>query len=267
MAGEPAGMRMEMFMENDLKSCLEMNTLLLCADAEFLGVTRAVLAQLKVAPKVVGDSEAAVGAIQSDEFDAIILDWREISNLPDFLIAVSRSKLNRGCVLVAVVRDLLDLREAFAAGVHFLIHKPASPVQIERCLRAAYCASIARRRKLHREPVNIVGSVSTRSQPLVEVTIVNLSETGARVKLGGDPGVLEAKLSAGEDVDLRFALPETDEMAQRTAMVVWTSAAGDAGLRFSYVPEGERAAIEQWLTGCVERARAESCARLRSACA
>ena len=48
-----------------------------------------------------------------------------------------KSKKNQECVLVAIMRDLLDLRQAFAAGVHFLIHKPASAVQIERCLRAA----------------------------------------------------------------------------------------------------------------------------------
>ena len=64
---------------------------------------------------------------------------RHVNSQDDFLCAVRRSKLDQDCVLVAIVRDLLDLRQAFAAGVHFLIHKPASVVQIERCLRAAYC--------------------------------------------------------------------------------------------------------------------------------
>jgi hypothetical protein len=59
-------------------------------------------------------------------FDLIVVDWREILSLGEFLCAVRRSKLNQECVLVAIVRDLLDLRQAFAAGVHFLIHKPPS---------------------------------------------------------------------------------------------------------------------------------------------
>jgi hypothetical protein len=70
---------------------------------------------------------------------------------------VRKSKKNQECVLVAIMRDLLDLRQAFAAGVHFLIQKPASAVQIERCLPAAYCATVVRRRKQHREPVRIFG--------------------------------------------------------------------------------------------------------------
>jgi len=44
------------------------------------------------------------------------VDWREIDNLAEFLSAVRHSKLNQDCVLVAIVRDLLDLKQAFAAG-------------------------------------------------------------------------------------------------------------------------------------------------------
>ena len=254
-------------MENSRKSSLEMHTLLLCADVEFLEATGGVLRELKVTPRIVADSEAALAAIQEYEFDAIVVDWREISNLEDFLSAVRRSKLNRECVVVAIVYDLLDLRQAFAAGVHLLIHKPASVVQIERCFRAAYCASVVRRRKRHREPVNIVASSSTPSQPFAEVTIANLSEGGVRAKLACDSGAVAANLSVGAEVDLRFTLPETNDMLQCTGKVVWTSAEGDAGIRFSYIPDRERQALEQWLTGCVERSRAEICERLRMDCA
>jgi DNA-binding NarL/FixJ family response regulator len=105
-----------------------------------------------VTPKIVGNCAAALAMIQEHELDVIIVDWREIDNLGEFLSAVGKSKLNRECVLVAIMRDLLDLRQALAAGVHFLIHKPAAAMQIERCLRAAYCATVAWRRKQHREP-------------------------------------------------------------------------------------------------------------------
>lgn len=137
-------------MENMPKSKIEMHTLLLCTDVPFLGITRNVLSQLHVTPKMVNTSAAALAMIQTHEFDVIVVDWREIDNLAEFLSAVRHSKLNQDCVLVAIVRDLLDLKQAFAAGVHLLIHKPASAVQIERCLRAAYSATVARRRKHHR---------------------------------------------------------------------------------------------------------------------
>ncbi|MGC1453554.1 MAG: hypothetical protein WA830_26260 [Candidatus Sulfotelmatobacter sp.] len=162
-------------MENIRKATAEMHTLLLCRDVQFLGITKTVLNQLQETPKIVGNCAAALAMIQPHGFEVIIVDWREIDNLGEFLSAVRKSKLNRECVLVAIMRDLLDLRQAFAAGVHFLIHKPASALQIERCLRAAYCATVARRRKQHREPVHIIATVSSRMQPFPEVMVVNLS--------------------------------------------------------------------------------------------
>jgi response regulator RpfG family c-di-GMP phosphodiesterase len=251
-------------MENIRRSTLEMHTLLLCADAQFLGITRNVLNQLQVTPKIVGNCDAALAMIQEHEFDVIIVDWREIENLGDFLCAVRKSKLNQECVLVAIMRDLLDLRQAFAAGVHFLIHKPASALQIERCLRAAYCATVVRRRKQHREPVDIVATISTRSQTFTAATILNVSEGGVGLKMGSK--MLGASLSAGEEINLRFSLPETDEVLHTTGTVVWRTALG-CGIRFNYIPDDERLVLEQWLTGCVERSLAELCGRLRAVCA
>jgi len=250
-------------MEQGSKTMLAMHTLLLCADVQFLGATRGVLNQLQVTPKIVGGCDEALALIQAHEFEAIIVDWREINSLGDFLWAVRRSKLNQDCVLVAIVRDLLDLRQAFAAGVHFLIHKPASVVQIERCLRAAYFASVVRRRKQHREQVTIQASVSTHAQPYAEVTIANLSEGGAGLRLDAERG---ARLSVGEEADLRFTLPGTNDMLHTTARVMWT-AAGCAGVRFSYVPDAERLRLEHWLTACVERSLARLCERVAAVCA
>jgi len=48
--------------------------------------------------------------------------------------------------------------------------------------------------------------------------------------------------------------------------VVWRTVQS-CGVRFNYIPEDERLALEQWLTGCVERSLAEICGRMRAACA
>jgi len=253
-------------MENVRPTTLAMHTLLLCSDVQFLGTTRGVLNQLQVTPKIVSGCEAALSEIQTHEFDVIILDWRAPEDLGAFLCALRRSKPNRECVLVAIVRDLLDLRQAFAAGVHFLIHKPASVVQIERCLRAAYSATVARRRKQHRERVDIPATVSTRIHPYAEATVVNLSETGAGLRTFSEDDGVGAHLSVGEEVDLRFALPESGEMLHVTAAVVWTTA-DSCGVRFSDMSDREGLLLERWLTECVERSLALLCERIRAICA
>jgi hypothetical protein len=38
-------------------------------------------------------------------------------------------------------------------------------------------------------------------------------------------------------------------------------------VRFRYIPESQRALLEQWLTDCVERSISRVCERVREACA
>jgi len=253
-------------MENIKRSRLEMHTLLLCADVPFLGITRSILNLLQVTPKVVGNSDEALVLIADQRFDVIVVDGREIDSVAEFLCAVRGSQANQDCLLVAIVRDLLDLRQAFAAGVHFLIHKPASAVQIERCLRAAYSAMVARRRKHHREPVVILASVSTRTQPFGEATLVNLSEGGAKLRTVAQDFVTGVSLSAGEDLNLRFALPGEESMLDVSAIVV-RSTTDSCGVRFRFIPGSQRTALQQWLTACVERSVSRICERIREGCA
>jgi hypothetical protein len=80
-------------MENMLRPTLPMHTLLLCNDVAFLGITRSVLNQLQVTPGMVNISAAAVAMIQAYDFDVIVVDWREIDNIAEFLTAVRLSKL------------------------------------------------------------------------------------------------------------------------------------------------------------------------------
>ncbi len=243
-----------------------MHTLMLCSDVAFVGTMRSVLGQLNGTPVAVGSCDEAVEFIRTQAFDVVIVDWREIEYLGDFLLAFRRSEVNSDAVLVAIVRDLLDLRQAFAAGVHFLIHKPASAVQIERCLRAAYSATVARRRKQHREPVEILASVSTHGCPFAEATIVNLSEKGLGLRTSGDEFVEGVSLTAGDEVELRFELPGTDSKLHVSGAVAW-AAENHCGVRFTYVAESEQAALQQWMTACIERWLADFSEKMRMQCA
>jgi PilZ domain-containing protein len=125
---------------------------------------------------------------------------------------------------------------------------------------------VARRRKHHREPVAILASVSTRTEPFGEATVVNLSEGGAKLRTSVQDFVAGVSLSAGDDVDVRFALPGTEEMLDIDATVVWVTA-DTCGVRFRYVAESQKAALQQWLRECVERSISRLCERIREACA
>lgn len=243
---------------------LNMRTLLLCSDVPFLGVTHGVLDDFGIAPQVMADEDAALQLLEAQNFEVAIVDWSQIESLPDFLVRVRQSR-NADCVFVAIVRDQLDMRQAFAAGVQLLIHKPASAEQIARCLRAAYSATVRRRRKQHREPVDLAVAVSTHSQPFMEASMVNLSERGARLALiSGDRFI--PVFAVGEDIEIRFSLPDTAELLDLRARVVW-KAGDDCGVQFDGMAEHQQTALQHWLTDRVVQSLAARIQGDTEACA
>jgi len=234
---------------------VEMNTLLLCRDVQFLGTTKRVLKQMAVRTTIDDNAASALARLASQEFDSLIVDWRELDNMGDFLESVRKSKVNQRCIVVAIVRDLLDAQQAFAAGVHFLIQKPASIVQIERCLRAAHSSFVAERRKSHREPVQFGAALSGKNLPLARATIVNIGEGGVGLRMNLPGG--KSLVGAGDQVELNFQLPETTQLIHGSGVVAWVNSDGDVGVQFRYIPEVERRPFEQWLTERMERSLAE----------
>lgn len=237
-------------------SPLPMRMLILCSDAAFLEYAQPVLTQLQVMPKTVTRSDVALSLIQREDFDVIMVNWSQIENFRDFFYTLHTSELNADCVLIAIVGDLLEMPQAHSARAHFLIPKGSSPEQIAHCLRAAYGATLQRRRKLHREPVNIVAAMRTRIQSDAECMLINLSEAGAGLRLQAGRDAVSAFVGAGDEIDLRFPLPGTDHILNLGCTVVWSSAT-HCGVHFRKIHDGALLALENWLTGCVERSMEE----------
>ncbi len=96
--------------------------------------------------------------------------------------------------------------------------------------------------------------------------MVNLSEGGVGIKLQPGEDRLRVNLTAGEELDLHFALPESEATLCVSGTVAWTTAE-HAGIHFRSMPDGDRVLLESWLTDCVERSLAELCERLQRTCA
>ena len=241
----------------------DINALILCDDSHFLGSMERVFARLGVRSERSNDYTAALSALEQKRIDTVVVDWREIINLGEFLGTVRQSKMNKDCLLIGIASDLLDLRQAFSAGVQYLVHKPASVVQIARCLQAAHAAVIVKRRKQHREAVRIAASLHTKSTPLLGALMVNLGSEGCGLKLNTTGCKASARLSAGDELDLSFISPGSGNVIPATGVVVWVNSNGDAGVKFSYIPAAEKLKLEQWLAGRFDVAVAMLRERLR----
>lgn len=241
----------------------DINALILCDDSHFLVTMGHVFARLGVRSERSSNYTAALNALEQKRIDTVVVDWQEIVNLCEFLETVRQSKMNKDCLFIGIASDLLDLRQAFSAGVQYLVHKPASVVQIARCLQAAHAAVIVKRRKQHREPVRIAATLHTKSTPLLGALMVNLGSEGGGLKLNTTGCKASARVVAGDELDLSFISPGSGGVIHASSVVVWVNSHGDAGLKFEYIPAAEKSKLEQWLAGRFDVAVAMLRERLR----
>jgi len=243
----------------------DISALILCDDSHFLRSLERVFAKLGVRSERADDYAEALATLGTRKIDMVVVDWGEIANLGEFLEIMRTSKMNKECLLIGIASDLMDLRQAFSAGVQFLIHKPASVVQIVGCLQAAHGAVTGKRRKQHREAVRIAATIQVRSTPLLGAMVVNLGAQGAGLKLNVTGCKASARLSAGDDIDLSFVSPASGQNLSVSGVVVWVSPQGDAGVRFDYIPAAEQHQLERWLGERFDDAAATLRGRLQTA--
>ena len=243
----------------------DINALILCDDTHFLRSLERVFTKLGVSSERSSDYAEALATLERRKVDMVVVDWREIANLGEFLEIMRTSKMNKQCLLVGIASDLMDLRQAFSAGVQFIIHKPASVVQIVACLQAAHAAVIGKRRKQHREAVRIAATLQARGNPLLGAMVVNLGAQGAGLKLNVTGCKTSARLSAGDDIELGFVSPASGQTLNVCGVVVWVNGQGDAGVRFDYVPAAEQTKLEGWLGERFDDAVAALRGRLQTA--
>jgi c-di-GMP-binding flagellar brake protein YcgR len=96
------------------------------------------------------------------------------------------------------------------------------------------------RRRAARVPVDIPVTARVSELGLVSARISDLS-------IGGLALQCERPLQTNLEALANFTLPDSDRRIHVTGRVVNANASGRAGLRFSFIPEDDREALENWL--------------------
>jgi DNA-binding response OmpR family regulator len=263
----------------------EMNVLIYCQDNLFLPTMSRVLSRLGWQMDVTADYDAALTLIAEKRLDVVVIDWQEVINLGEFLERIRTSRMNREVIQVVIARDLMDMRQAFSAGIQFLIHKPASVVQIAGCLEAMQGAVLKQRRRGHREPVRISAAVTARNCDLMGATIVNLSNDGLGLMLDARNCKVSAELSAGSEIEFAYRLPEVHELIVGSGVVMWINRdcsvgvqleetrvvipgrESNAGVQVQCISETDQANVERWVAERFDRFVARLRESLNTGCA
>lgn len=83
--------------------------------------------------------------------------------------------------------------------------------------------------------MQIGASLSGKNLPLARATILNIGGggVGLRMNLTGRM----TPVSAGDQVELNFQLPETTQLIHGSGVVAWVNSDGDVGVQFRYIPK------------------------------
>lgn len=216
-------------------------SLVLCNDADALGVLRETLGQLGIDAEVCQERDIALDALGRRRFDPIIVDCDTIDADGEVLRRVRESAANRDAIALGIIRDDSQVRDIYSSGANFIIRKPVTYEEAGRVLRTARSLVSRMRRHFLRCVIDTLAYV--RVDGLDEKPmLLDISEGGLAVQ------ALEP-METRRAFAVHFGLPGEMEEFEAVATAVWSDTSGRCGLRFLGMPPVHRQRLRHWLEG------------------
>jgi len=216
---------------------MPLEALVLCEDAEDVGVMRRVLEKLGIAVDLAGGVQQAQEKLQSRKFDAVLIDCDGIPGSGEVMRALRRSRSNQHSILFAVTRGGTSVKSAYELGANFVLQGPLSMDDLTRSLRAAHGLIMNERRRYYRARLDGQARVVQRGGQLV-AAIINVSEGGIALRI--------PSLPAGDTLRVTFDLPGGNPAIEAQATVAWSDAE-KCGLRFVSMTAACKQQLKRWI--------------------
>ncbi|HUQ49742.1 MAG TPA: PilZ domain-containing protein [Terriglobales bacterium] len=222
-------------------------SLVVSNDAEFLMALRPLLNEMGMGVEVCSSSPGAFRTIRDRKFDTVIVDCddQDASGL-DLLSTLRREQSNQKTVAVGVTSDYGSMKSVFDSGATFVLSKPLPVEDARRILRISKGVLTRAVRRFLRLPVENLATVTIGDH--MEAIINNVSQGGIAIHAPTD-------LVAGQMVYASFLLPDTFDLMESMAQVMWVEPGGRAGLEFRSLTEDAQKQLRKWI---VARAKAQN---------
>jgi CheY-like chemotaxis protein len=227
------------------------SALLVSADPITIQQFSLALRKLSISPEICKEAAGAVILSTRRKFDAVIVDLQLGEQCGLVLDEMRLSPSNRTAVTFAISGSNAE-STAFRKRTGFVFERPLSPQSIGSTLRPAYGLILRERRRYFRCPISSPVTIIRRNMPEVRCESVNISEGGMAVST-------LVPLNAGEDVHLRFTLPNRKEPFLAESTICWLKT-GQFGVRFVSLPLELKSELQEWLSRKLEETLPESIA-------
>ena len=219
---------------------MDLRALVVCPDQDSASLLTLILSELGMAVERTPSISRGVELLDSQHYDAIVLDYRDDPSSEEFLARLRHSAKNRASMLIAVVDSEFNARPVFGLGANFVLYRPLSSERTRISLRAARSLMRRERRRTPRSPVSSTANVAYPGAPELNVLLTDLSDGGTSLQVAN-------RIPPACKVYFEFALPGQQQLVRLSGEVAWQDASSRTGIRFLDVPQSSRRLIQTWL--------------------
>ena len=219
---------------------MDLRALVVCPDQDSASLLTLILSELGMAAEHASSISRGLELLDSQHFDAVVLDYRADQGSEDFLARLRQSAKNRASTLIAIVDSELNARPVFGLGANFVLYRPLSSERTRISLRAARGLMRRERRRAPRTRLSSTANVAYPGAPELNAVLRDLSDGGTSIRT---PNPLPRACK----VYFEFALPGQQELVRLSGEVAWQDASGRTGIRFIDVPQSSRRLMQTWL--------------------
>jgi CheY-like chemotaxis protein len=219
---------------------MDLRALVVSPDQDTASLLTLILSELGMAAEHTSSISRGLELVDSQRFDAIILDYRADQSSEEFLTRLRRSAKNRASMLIAVVDSEFNARPVFGLGANFVLYRPLSSERTRISLRAARGLMRRERRRAPRTPLSSTANVAYPGAPELNAVLTDLSDGGTALQTAN-------RIPPACKVYFEFALPGQKQVVRLSGEVAWQDASGRTGIRFLDVPQSSRRLMQTWM--------------------
>jgi CheY-like chemotaxis protein len=219
---------------------MDLRALVVCPDKDSAALITLILSELGMAAEHTTSISCGMALLDSQHFDAIVLDYRADQGSEQFFTRLRQSAKNRASMLIAVVEGEFNARPVFGLGANFILYRPLSSERTRISLRAARNLMRRERRRAPRAAVTSTAKVAYPGAPELNAVLTDLSDGGTLIQTAN-------RLPPACKVYFEFALPGQQQLVRLSGEVAWQHASGRTGIRFLDVPQSSRRLMQTWL--------------------
>jgi CheY-like chemotaxis protein len=219
---------------------MDLRALVVCPDQDSASLLTLILSEMGMVVEHTPSISRGLELLDSQRFDAIVLDYRADQSSEEFLAHLRQSAKNRASMLIAVVDSEFNARPVFGLGANFVLYRPLSSERTRISLRAARGLMGRERRRAPRTPIHSSANVAYPGAPELNAVLTDLSD-------GGTSFQTTNRLPSASKVYFEFALPGQQQLVRLSGEVAWQDSSGRTGIRFLDVPKASRRLMQTWL--------------------